>query len=440
MMRTNIRLLALLLIALVLSGTALAQSAAEQQVSEFDVNGLKVIVKRRPNTATVAAGLFIRGGSSNLTADNAGIEAMMLNVSTEGGKAFPRDVLRKQVASTGTTLGYGANRDFSVLSMACTKDNFDLSWRMFTDVTMDPAFAPEDVERVRANMISALRSATDAPDSFLQDVVERTIYAGHPYAADPSGTVETISKFKAADLAAWHKRVMQTSQLLLVVVGNIDPANIQKLAAASFGTLPKGSYTRPAVPALDFSKGSVDTVGRPIQTDYVEGSFAAPSLTDPDYYAMRVAISILQTQVYQEVRVKRNLSYAPDAALNTQAANNAYIYVTSTDPNQSVKVMLDSIRELRSSEVTEDVIRQYGNFFLTTYYLGQETNAAQAGELAKYELIGGGWRNSLQYIERIRKVTPAEVKAVAAKYMKNIRFNVVGNSSDVDKTVFLQAL
>jgi len=439
-MRTNIRLFSALLITVVLSGLAFAQSTAEQQVSEFDVNGLKVIVKRRPNTATVAAGLFIRGGSSNLTPDNAGIEAMMLNVATEGGKAFPRDVLRKQVASTGTTLSSGSNRDYSAISMGCTKENFDVSWRMFTDVAMNPAFAPEDVERIRANMITALRSKSDSPDAFLQDNVERTIYAGHPYAVDPDGSVENISKFKVADLVAWHKQVMQTSRLLLVVVGNVDPANIQKLAAASFGTLPKGSYARPAVPALEFSKGSVETVSRPIQTDYVEGSFAAPALSDPEYYAMRVAISILQTEVYQEVRVKRNLSYAPDAALNTQAANNAYIYVTSTDPNQSVKVMLDAIRTLRSNEVTPDVIRQYGNFFLTTYYLGQETNAAQAGELAKYELVGGGWRNSLQYIERIRKVTPTEVKAVAEKYMKNIRFNVIGNPSDVDKTVFLQGI
>lgn len=439
-MRTNIRLFSALLITVVLSGLAFTQSVAEQQVSEFDVNGLKVIVKRRPNTATVAAGLFIRGGSSNLTPDNAGIEAMMLNVATEGGKAFPRDVLRKQVASTGTTLSSGSNRDYSAISMACTKENFDVSWRMFTDVTMDPAFAPDDVERIRANMITALRSKSDSPDAFLQDNVERTIYAGHPYAVDPDGSVENISKFKVADLAAWHKQVMQTSRLLLVVVGNVDPASIQKLAASSFGTLPKGSYMRPAVPALEFSKGSVETVSRPIQTDYVEGSFAAPALSDPEYYAMRVAISILQTEVYQEVRVKRNLSYAPDAALNTQAANNAYIYVTSTDPNQSVKVMLDAIRTLRSNEVTPDVIRQYGNFFLTTYYLGQETNAAQAGELAKYELVGGGWRNSLQYIERIRKVTPAEVKAVAEKYMKNIRFNVIGNPSRVDKTVFLQGI
>src|SRR6266581_9609547 len=58
-------------------------------VSEFEVNGLKVLVKRREGSLTVAAGLFIKGGSRNINADNAGIEALMLDAATEASAAFP---------------------------------------------------------------------------------------------------------------------------------------------------------------------------------------------------------------------------------------------------------------------------------------------------------------------------------------------------------------
>ena len=51
-------------------------------VSEFDVNGLKVLLKRREGSLTVAAGLFIRGGAANITAENAGIETLMLSAAT----------------------------------------------------------------------------------------------------------------------------------------------------------------------------------------------------------------------------------------------------------------------------------------------------------------------------------------------------------------------
>ena len=58
-------------------------------VSEFEVNGLKVLMKRREGSLTVAAGLFIRGGSANINAQNAGIETLMLAAATEASAGFP---------------------------------------------------------------------------------------------------------------------------------------------------------------------------------------------------------------------------------------------------------------------------------------------------------------------------------------------------------------
>ena len=153
---------------------------------------------------------------------------------------------------------------------------------------------------------------------------------------------------------------------------------------------------------------------------------------------MRAAMTILQTRVFQEVRVKRNLSYAPDATLDERSANTASISVSSVNPNESVSVMLGEIQKLRQDTIEEDAIGEMSSYFLTTYYLKQETNAAQVAELAQYELIGGGWRKSLEFLDRIRKVKPAEVQAVANKYMKNLRFVVVGNPADVSNSIFLQ--
>jgi len=52
-------------------------------------------------------------------------------------------------------------------------------------------------------------------------------------------------------------------------------------------------------------------------------------------------------------------------------------------------------------------------------------------------LIGGGWRNSLMFLEKLRAVTPADVQRVSQKYMRNIRFVVLGNPKQIDKNVFI---
>lgn len=405
-------------------------------VSEFDVNGLKVLLKRREGSLTVAAGLFIRGGAANINAQNAGIETLMLSVATEATTNFPRARMRTELSRMGSVIGSSANNDYSVLSLATTRMHFDRSWQIFSDVVLRPSFTKEDVSLVQERQVVSLSDDTDNPDVYLQRLQERVAYAGHPYLNSASGTPETVAKLTPDDLRQYHTKLMETSRLLLVIVGDLNPAEVKTLVTESFGRLPRGNYKPETMPQLAFDKSSVDVTPRELPTNYVQGLFTAPSLTSPDIYAMRIASSLLRDRVFEEVRVKRNLSYAPDAFLRTQAANVGGLYVTAVDANQSIRVMLSEIARLQNEPVGNEDIHSVVAQYLTTYYLGQETNAAQAGELAQYELIGGGWRNSVDFLERLSAVTPADIQRVSQKYMKNIRFVVIGNPRSIDTGVF----
>jgi zinc protease len=344
--------------------------------------------------------------------------------------------MRSELARMGTAIGSSSNNDYSVLSLASTRMHFNRSWEIFTDVALRPSFTKEDVALVQQRLVVSLSDDTDNPDVYLQKLQERVAYAGHPYLNNTSGTPETVAKLTPEDLRAYHTKLMETSRLLLVIVGDLNPAEVRQLVTASLGKLPRGNYKAETMPQLAFDKSSVEITPRELPTNYVQGLFTAPSLTSPDIYAMRIASSLLRDRVFEEVRVKRNLSYAPDAFLRTQAANVGGLYVTAVDANQSIRLMLSEITRLQTELVSADEIHAVVAQYLTTYYLGQETNAAQAGELAQYELIGGGWRNSVDFLERLTAVTPADIQRVSQKYMKNIRFVVLGNPRSVDTGVF----
>ena len=408
-------------------------------VTEFEVNGLKVLVKRRPNAPTVAARLFIRGGSRNIDAKNSGIENLMLDVATEGSKRFPREILRRELSRTGSSIGGSSTNDFSVLGLASTLQNFDRSWDTFTDIALNPAFDPADVDRVSKRILSSLKEEETDNDNFLDVLQNRIIYANHPYFNSVAGNLDTVGSFKAKDLRAYHKKVMKTSRLLLVIVGDLNANSLRSKIAATLGKLPRGNYKETPYPALDFSASSLDVTPRTsLPTNYIKGVFNAPGLSNPDYYPMRVATTILNSRLFQEVRVKRQLSYAPSASLDTRSANTANIYVTAVDANQTVSVMLNVIKSLKFQPIRQEEIDGMAGQFLTNYYLKQETNAAQALELAKYELVGGGWRNAFEFLNRLRSVKSQDVQNVSQKYMKNIRFVVIGNPVAIQKDIFLQ--
>ena len=415
-----------------------AAAAAAALVTEFEVNGLKVLVKRRAGSQTVAGGLFLRGGARNVRAENAGVEALMWDTATEATVGFPRAELRRELARMGTAVSYGVNYDYSALTFGTTRSNFDRSWDIFTDVALRPAFAPEDFGRVQTRAVVARRGEADSPESQLEALQSRAAYAGHPYSVDPRGTVESVSRLTVEDVRSYHKTALETSRLLLVVVGDLDPAALRGRVEASFGKLPRGGYRAEAAPPLSFAAPSVEFTTRAIPTNYIQGVFAAPPLSSADIHAMRIASSFLNDRVLVEVRFRRNLSYAPSAFLRDQGANVGGIYVTADNQkaNEAVSVMLHEIGRLQREAVAPDELAAQINSYLTRYYMSQETNAAQAGELAMYELLGGGWRNSLALLEQVRGVTTADVRRVAQKYMRNLRFVVIGDPARVDKNLF----
>jgi len=99
-------------------------------------------------------------------------------------------------------------------------------------------------------------------------------------------------------------------------------------------------------------------------------------------------------------------------------------------------VMLAEVRRLQSEPVSEDRLPEPRNDYVTAYWPGQETNLGQATQLGTYELVGGGWRNALALVDKVKAVTPADIQRVATRYFRNARFVVVGDPKKVDRALF----
>ena len=131
------------------------------------------------------------------------------------------------------------------------------------------------------------------------------------------------------------------------------------------------------------------------------------------------------------MRVKRNLTYGADATLLTNGANSAFISVTTPKPNEAIRVMFDQIDFMQRQIIREEGLKAIISGFLTNYYNKLEDNGSQAGKLAEYELLGGGWRRDQTWIDEVGKVTPEDVNRVSKKYLKNFHFRCHGRQAPV---------
>ncbi|MFN0120725.1 MAG: M16 family metallopeptidase [Blastocatellia bacterium] len=412
--------------------------AGENTIEFFTSNGLKVIFRQVQGNEVVAAQVYFRGGSRNINEKNAGIESLLWDVAQESTKNFSKGVIDRETARMGTIIDSGGGYDYSVMAMQCVRQHFDRSWQLLTDMILNPLLDDKEIALERDRMVNALRQEADDPDNAVTSLGDRLMYKAHPYMNRPFGTIETVGKLTAADLRAHHAAQLQTSRMLVVVVGSVPVDDVRRKMETAFGKLPKGEYKPEPAPAFEAAgRPDVQIVNRTVPTQYVRGVFAAPALGHPDYPAMMVMASILSNQFFEEVRVKRNLSYAPSAELNSTSANTGFIYVTTPQPNEAMRVMFAEIDRVQQMRIRDEALQNTITGFLTQYYQKLETNSAQAARLGEYELTGGGWRRALTWIDDVRRVTPADLNRVANTYLKNFHFALLGDQRTFDRNLFL---
>jgi zinc protease len=401
--------------------------------TRFDVDGIPVILRRNTSNDVVVANLYLLGGTRQLTPQTAGIEAMLLVASERGTRKYPGAAVRQKLARLGSRITLEANDDWSQIGLHSIRGALDSTWSILADRVMAPTLDPSEVELVRDQMLTAARQRGEQPDDAATQLADSLLYAGHPYAIPTTGTPASLAAITRAQLQRYHDQQFVTSRMLLVVVGNVDRPNVERLVHATLGRLPSGSYRWTPPPPPPAGGRAVALDNRPLPTNYILGYAPGPAATDPDYTALRVATAVLSGRLFTEVRSRRNLSYAVESPFLERAYGVGGLYVTTVDPNAVLRIMRDELDALQTGQVEDEGLKRLEQQFITEYYLKNETNADQANELARAELYEGDYRNADRFREELRHVTPADVQRAAQRYLRNFRFAYVGDTTKVDR-------
>lgn len=412
---------------------AIARAAArDTATSSFMINGLQVILRRVSANNVVAANLYLLGGTRQVNPSQAGLEPFLLAASERGTTGYPRDTMRATMARLGSIIGVDADHDWTTLALRSTVPAFDSSWAVFADRVMRPTLDSADVEIVRAQAVGAVRQRRDSPDAQLEFLADSVAFAGYSYAVPPHGTEATLARLPVAALRRYQQQQMVTSRMLLVVVGDVTRAHLQQLVATTLARLPRGSYRwTPPVPPPAWGSSLV-TERRALPTNYVLGYFPGAAAWSPDYFPLRIAAAVLSGRFFAEIRSKRNLSYAVNAPFLDRATAAAGVYVTTTDPQTTLRLMREELTNLQEGWITPRGLGQLTQQFITEYFLDNETNADQANFLARAQLYRGDWRRAATFADELHAVTPDDVRRVARQYLRGLRLAYVGDPSKLD--------
>jgi zinc protease len=414
----------------VVTDAAFAQR--DSATTSYTVSGVRVI-QRRTNTGIVVANLYLLGGVRQATERTAGIEAFLLAVSERGTQRYPKNVLRRAMARTGSEIVIQPHEDWTLVGVRTTTQELDSTWAIFADRLMHPALDSADVEFVRDQLVSGLRQRFDSPDATLDYLADSIAYAGHPYALSNVGTEPSIARISVAQLRAYAREQFVTSRMLLVVVGNVPREKVEALVRTTIGRLAAGAYAWTMPDTLATRPADAVFAQRMLPTNYIQGYAAGPLANSSDAPAMRVAAAVLSGRLFTEIRSRRNLTYAVSASFRDRGVTSMGFYVTTTAPDTTVALIRKEVQQLQSGEIDTELLRPLVQQFITEYFLDNETITAQADFLARAQLYRGDFRAAERFVADLRAVTGADVQRVARRYLRNVRWAYVGDPSRIRK-------
>ena len=400
--------------------------------TSFDVAGVHIILRQNNANNVVAANLYLLGGSRQLTDANAGIEPILLEVSDRGTGRYPKNAQRRAMSRLGSEIVMAPSADWTMFGIRSNTEVFDSTWAIFADRVMRPTLAKSEINLVKAQYLSGIRQRRDDPQALADYLADSITFVGHPYAVSVVGNESSIQALDSASLREYHRTQFVTSRMLLVVVGNIDRAHIERLVTQSIGQLPRGSYKWTAPPRIPELETAVVVVRRQLPTNYILGYYSGPLASGRDYQALRVATSVLTGRMFAEIRARQSLTYDVQAPFADRAATAGGLSVSTVSPDTTLKLMRAAIVDLQQGMLDPRGLKQLEEQFITEYFLDNETNAAQADFLARSQLYGGDYGEADRFMDEVKDVTPEDVQRVARKYMKGFRFAYIGDPSKLN--------
>ncbi|MGE3705550.1 MAG: insulinase family protein [Vicinamibacterales bacterium] len=402
-------------------------------------NGLQIVAVLHHEQPVVSMRMIVRAGSALDPRDKLGVAELTAALLTQGTQDKTAKQINEEVDFMGGAMGGGAGTDLSFLNIVVMKDSFETGLRMLSDMARRPAFAPEEIDRQRQQMLSGLQVSLDDPGFIANAVFERLVFGFHPYGMPQTGTPDTLAAITREDILAFHRRTFVPNNTIIAVVGDVTAAEAFEGVKKVFGDwaqqpMPAESFMAPPEPTR-----RVVIVNKPdaVQTEVRAGHIGIKR-NHPDYMALNLAIRILggegANRLHQNLRTARGLTYGAQADMHTMRESGAIEASTNTRSEATgevLRLMVDEFWRLQRERVRERELADAKAYITGSFPLTIETPDAIATQVLNVLFYGLPVEELQSYRERVNAVTPDDIARVAREYLRPDRLSIVlvGNAA-----------
>ena len=391
-------------------------------------NGITILVRTAFNSPSVVIGGHLSCGSLFDSDEKIGLADFTALGLMRGTADRSFQNIFDALESVGANLSFGAGAHHTGFSGRSLTEDLPLMLNLLADVLRQPVFPPEEIERLRAQFLTNLAQRAQDTADMASITFDQIVFEDHPYARPDDGWPETIRAIQRGDLASFHQRCYGPQEMVIALVGAIEPKKAIEMVAEAIGDWknpeqPKLPSLPPVTPLKKIVTRKVKIPGKS-QADLVIGTLG-PYRKDPDYIADALANSALGQfglggRIGDVVREKSGLAYYASSNLNAGIGPGSWSVSAGVNPANVKKAQELICREIglfvEKGITTEELSDSQSNF-IGRLPLSLESNSGVVNALLNIERFDLGLDYYRRYPELVRAVTPEEVLTAVRKHL-----------------------
>ncbi len=410
-----------------------AGAAAQMQTSEHRLaNGLRVIVKEDHRAPTVVSMVWYKAGSTDEVNGSTGVAHVLEHMMFKGTKAVPNGEFSKRIASAGGRDNAFTSKDATGYHQQLHKSQLPLAFELEADRMANLVLSPDEfAKEIRVVMEERRLRTEDRAQSLVYEQLMATAFIAHPYRTPTVGWMSDLLSMTWHDARDWYDRWYAPNNAIIVVAGDVNPAEVFALANKYFGTL------KPRT--LPERKAQDEPPQRGIRRIEVKAPAEQPSLLmayrvpilhdiekDWEPYALEMLAGVLDGHAAARlnsalVRTEKIANAVGAGYESTQRGPGLFMVSGVPSAGKSAADLEQAIRrelaKIVNDGITNDELKRVKAQVVSSQVFQRDSIYYQASQIGSLEIGGYPHKAIDTMIEKLRQVTPEQVQAVAKKYL-----------------------
>ena len=407
----------------------------------FLPNGLRVESFKMPHATSVSVNLLVNVGSRYESEQNNGITHFLEHMAFKGTTKHTYKEIAEIFDNIGGSFNAYTAKECTVYHMKILSEHLEISFNILSDILLNSTFLESEINKEYGVICQEISQTYDAPDERALEHLYSAMYPNSSLGRSILGTKETISNFDSTSFNDFVSSYYKASNMVLSVAGNINNADIEKLANRFFSNFHTGKIKQ-------YEPANFESSVRYIKKDTEQTNtfiaFESISYMDINLSYRYQLLSIilgggLSSILFQHIREKLGLAYAVGSSQSSYSDTGAMI-IFGAIAHSNLPIYLKEVKALLSGiKISNSDLKRAKNQIRANLMMSAESTSHIASRLVKSYSRYKKFISNDFIIEKINSITLEEMQPDAEKlFTTRPAISVVG-PKEIDYNNFIDS-